>query len=154
MTDRESRLLDTNILIRLSLPGDPRHFEIGAALEKLERRNCALFLTSRILGELWNVCTRPIERNGLGFSSTVTNEIVQAIEDRFQLLPASDEVHIKWRSLPVKHEVKGVQVHDARFAATMYIHKILRILTNNTRDFKRYSGLETITPQEVIAGVV
>ena len=83
MTDRESRLLDTNILIRLSLPGDPRHFEIGAALEKLERRNCALFLTSRILGELWNVCTRPIERNGLGFSSTVTNEIVQAIRTAF-----------------------------------------------------------------------
>jgi len=75
-------------------------------------------------------------------------------QDRFQLLPASDEVHIKWRSLPVKHEVKGVQVHDARLAATMYVHKILRILTNNTRDFKRYSGLETITPQEVIAGVV
>ena len=50
--------------------------------------------------------------------------------------------------------MKGVQVHDARLAATMYVHKILRILTNNTRDFKRYSGLETITPQEVIAGVV
>ena len=94
MIDRNFWLLDINTLLRFSLRNDPLQSVINAALEKLER-------------------------NGPAFSTAVTYTIVEAIEDRLQVLPASNEVYAKWRKLLLKHEVKGLQVHDARIAATM-----------------------------------
>ena len=41
------------------------------------------------------------------------------IERDFELLPDSRDVHERWRSLLVALDVKGVQVHDARLAASM-----------------------------------
>jgi len=41
----------------------------------------------------------------------------------------------------VDFEVSGVKVHDARIVAAMLVHKISHILTFNTKDFSRYSGI-------------
>jgi len=49
----------------------------------------------------------------------------------------------------VEHEVKGVQVHDARLAAGMYVHGVPQILTINVRDFKRFKGLSVLHPASV-----
>ena len=35
------------------------------------------------------------------------------------------------------HRVSGVQVHNARLAAAMHIHKIPNVLTLNVADFRR-----------------
>jgi predicted nucleic acid-binding protein len=49
----------------------------------------------------------------------------------------------------VRHDVKGVQVHDARLVAAMRIHGIDRILTYNPSDFRRYEGIAAIQPSDV-----
>ena len=54
----------------------------------------------------------------------------------------------EWRKLLVQHEVKGIQVHDARLVAGMKIHGIDRILTYNQGDFKRYAGITAIHPKD------
>lgn len=44
--------------------------------------------------------------------------------------------------------VGGKQVHDANIVATMLAHGVPNLLTHNTADFMRYSGLITILPLE------
>ena len=71
------------------------------------------------------------------------------IERDFKFLPDSREVHDRWRSLLVAHNIQGVQVHDARLAASMYVHGIGQLLTINVRDFRRFEGLRITHPAEL-----
>jgi predicted nucleic acid-binding protein len=66
------------------------------------------------------------------------------------LLPDSRDVHDRWRHLLVAHEVKGVQVHDTRLAASMYVHGVTQLLTINVRDFKRFPRLRVVQPSEMV----
>ncbi len=54
-----------------------------------------------------------------------------------------------WRSLVETHEVRGVQVPDARLAAAMLVHSVPHILALNTADFARFPGFTAVRPQEV-----
>lgn len=51
----------------------------------------------------------------------------------------------------MKFSVSGVQVHDARLAATMKANNITYILTVNTGDFNRYysEGIIAVNPNSV-----
>jgi predicted nucleic acid-binding protein len=55
---------------------------------------------------------------------------------------------LEWRRIIVKHNVAGVQVHDARLAAAMIVHDIHHVLTLNVTDFSRY-GIKAMHPTEV-----
>jgi len=93
--------------------------------------------TSQILGEFWNACTRPRKQNGFGLSAAETDRVARVIERDFEFLPDNRDVHDRWRQLLVTHSVKGVQVHDARLAASMYVHGIAQLLTINVREHVR-----------------
>lgn len=71
------------------------------------------------------------------------------IERDFEFLPDSREVHDRWRALLVAHNIQGVQVHDARLAASMYVHGIGQLLTINVRDFRRVDELRILHPAEL-----
>jgi predicted nucleic acid-binding protein len=148
MRDAAAWLLDTNILLRMSKSDDPRHAMIRGALQELVAQGARLCFTSQVLGEFWNASTRPLDRNGFGLSTSETNRIARVIERDFEFLPDSRDVHDRWRRLLVEHDVKGVQVHDARLAASMYVHGVTQLLTVNVRDFQRYEGLRAIHPAE------
>ena len=105
--------------------------------------------TSQTLGEFWNASTRPLDKNGFGLSIVETDRIARVIERDFELLPDSREVHDRWRSLLVDHNIQGVQVHDARLAASMYVHGVGQLLTINVRDFRRFEGLRILHPSEL-----
>lgn len=49
----------------------------------------------------------------------------------------------------LSHRVRGVQVHDAHLAAVLEAHGVKHLLTFNTQDFKRYSSLTAVCPEEV-----
>lgn len=149
MPDAARWLLDTNILLRMSKNDDPHHQMIGVALRFLVARGARLCFTSQTLGEFWNASTRPLDRNGFGLSVEETDRIASVIERDLDLLPDSREVHDRWRHLLVTHQVKGVQVHDTRLAASMYVHGVTQLLTINVRDFRRFTGLNIVHPAEV-----
>src|SRR6266571_4408874 len=142
-------LLDSNILLRVSRRSDPYYDEIRTALIAYRRRAVRLCYTSQTLDEFWNVSTRPADKNGFGLSIAETDVIAREIERDFEFLPDSQAVHDRWRSLLVKHEIKGVRVHDARLAASMYIHDVQEILTINVRDFGRFEGITAVHPGDV-----
>lgn len=144
-------LTDTNILLGFSFPADPRYPIVRAAIRELLVNKHQLRTTSQNFAEFWNVSTRPADRNGFGQTPIEANNLLRDLEMLFPLLPDSPEVYPEWRRLVVKYKVLGVQVHDARLAASMIAHNVTRILTFNVTDFERYKpeGIMAVDPATV-----
>jgi predicted nucleic acid-binding protein len=146
-----SYLIDTNVFLRLVARTDPDRQAAFTALQKLIAQKETLYYTTQVLAEFWVVCTRPITaRGGYGLSSFKTEQKAKLIERYCRLLPDSAATHQEWRRLIVAHSVQGVVIHDARLVATMNIHGVTHLLTFNKDDFKRYPGIITILPNDVV----
>lgn len=146
-----SCLVDTNILLRITRRSDPQHKLVDTALARLAAQGTTLYYTHQNIAELWNAMTRPVERNGFGLSISDAEREVRAIEGGMVLLPDNEAVYREWRRIAVKYVVSGVQVHDARLAATMYAHGVSHILTLNVGDFSRFGGLTALHPDSIEA---
>lgn len=144
-----SCLVDTNILLRITRRSDPQHKAVDVALAYLAEQGTALYYTHQNIAEFWNAMTRPIARNGLGLSVGETEHEVRAIEAGMNLLADNEAVYQEWRRIVLSNSVSGVQVHDARLAAAMYVHGVSHILTLNIADFSRFPGLTPLHPNNV-----
>lgn len=144
-----SCLVDTNILLRMTRRSDPHHQLVDAALTQLAARGTVFYYTHQNIAELWNAMTRPLTRNGLGLSIAEAEREVLAIESGLNFLADNEAVYREWRRIVLLHGVVGVQVHDARLAAAMYVHHVSHILTLNVTDFSRFSGLTAVHPRNV-----
>jgi predicted nucleic acid-binding protein len=142
-------LVDTNVLVRLAVPADPRHLSARRAVEALQEED--LYVASQNLIELWNVTTRPVENNGLGQTITAADQVLRVFEQVFSRLPEPAATYDRWRELVVRFGVSGAKVHDARLVALMLANEVARILTFNGADFQRYEelGIRAIEPGEV-----
>ncbi|MCG8457964.1 MAG: type II toxin-antitoxin system VapC family toxin [Holophagales bacterium] len=143
-------LVDTNVLVRFAVTGDSKHPIARRAIDTLRRRG-AIHTASQNLIELWNVLTRPLERNGFSKSPDEAAELLDLVEALFPRLDDHPDTYRHWRELVLRHGVSGVQVHDARLVASMLCHGLSEILTFNGRDFSRYAarGIRVIDPGEV-----
>jgi predicted nucleic acid-binding protein len=141
-----SCLVDTNILLRIARRSEPQHTLVDKALARLAEEGTALHYTHQNIAELWNAMTRPVARNGFGLTLNEAEREVRAIEAGMGLLPDSEAVYREWRSIVVRFGVSGIQVHDARLAASMYVHRVNHILTLNVLDFSRFAGLTALHP--------
>ncbi|MDX2267142.1 MAG: hypothetical protein NW208_03485 [Bryobacter sp.] len=61
-------LVDTNIIVRSVQKNHPACPIARQALLTLYRARHVLCLAPQNIAEFWNVCTRPMEANGLGLS--------------------------------------------------------------------------------------
>ena len=144
-----SCLVDTNVLLRATRRADPQHQVASTSLGRLANQGTLLYYTPQNIAELWNTMTRPAARNGLGLSAAEADREVRAIESGMILLPDNEAVYREWRRIIVQHGVLGVQVHDARLAASMTVHGVTSILTFNVADFSRFTGLSALHPSNV-----
>lgn len=144
-------LVDTNVLLRLVSPQSSQHLAARRSVETLRERGQLLAAAPQNFIEAWNVATRPIERNGLGFGPSKANRIIAALEGTFFRLPEPGDVYERWRTLVVDFNVAGVQVHDARLVAVLLANEISDILTFNGSDFHRYStlGIRATSPEAI-----
>ena len=142
-------LLDTNILLRLSLPGGPYDDVVVSAVGRLVAEGATLFYTFQNAAEFWNVCTRPSERNGLGLPPREADRRLRLIEQQFLFLPETEATYAQWRRIVMECGVSGVQVHDARLAAVMNVNDVSFLLTLNPRDFAHFTGLTPIHPDDL-----
>lgn len=142
-------LVDSNILLRWIRPDHSDYPAIISAMDGILQRDGILCYTSQNVGEFWNTCTRPADRNGYGLSPLETDRRARFFEEKLRLLPDSLGVHEEWRKLLVTHRVSGVQVHDARLVAFMRVHGVKSILTFNDRDFARFTDIKAIHPRTV-----
>lgn len=142
-------LVDTSVLIRSVQKSHPACRSARGALASLYRAQYPLYPMPQNVAEFWNVCTRPIDVNGLGLSIEATDNYTRQLEKFFTILPDSGQVFAAWRSIVVDYAVRGAKVHDARLAAAMKVHELENILTFNVQDFTRFRFIEAIHPETV-----
>lgn len=144
-----SVLVDTNVLLRRAQPDHPSYAVAFASIERILSREEPAFFTPQVIAEFWNVATRPVDRNGLGFSVAMTLSKVEAIERMLALLHDTSAIYPEWKRLVLEHKVLGSKVHDTRLVAAMNVHGVGRILTFNTSDFARFS-VEAVPPAVLV----
>jgi predicted nucleic acid-binding protein len=142
-------LADTNVLLRSAEPAHPMHPDAVRAVKTLLIRGETVCVFTQNLIEFWNVATRDANKNGLGFTTSQTEAEVSRIEELLMVVADSPAIYPEWRRLVVAHSVLGKQVHDARIAAAMIAHKVTHLLTFNTNDFKRFTSIIAISPQNI-----
>lgn len=147
-------LLDTNILLRLLDNNSPHDATVFAAVDMLKEQGERLYFAPQNAAELWNVVTRPIDKNGLGLSTDRAGALLTEIEQLFELLLDTPSIYPAWRSLVQTAKVAGVQVHDARLVAWMQVHDVTHVLTLNVSDFKRFeavAGIVVVSPHDLVS---
>lgn len=145
--DAESRFIDTNILIYASDSKSPWHKKADEELKKAISGGIALFISPQVLREYLSVATRSVtHKKAIPWEKIRSNHL--RFQQVFKVLPEDIAIADKLGELVYKYHVSGKQVHDANIVATMIVHGIQSILTNNVDDFKRYEGLIKIVPLE------
>src|SRR5207244_4450484 len=100
----------------------------------------------------WNVATRPADKNGLSLSPDAAHRVAGRIEESFHMLTETIDVYREWRKLVVLHSVSGLKVYDTRLVAVAIVNGLKTLLTFNVADFRRYTGIETLHPGELVKG--
>ena len=142
-------LIDTNILVRGIHRNSTKHREAVRALGILRSRTDRICVVPKNIYEFWSVATRPVDANGLGLSPSQAARVTARIEELCTVLRDPPELYDEWRRLIVDHGVSGKKSHDARLVAAMKVHGITQIVTFNTDDFARYSGIDVIHPAKL-----
>ena len=140
---------DTNILLRSTEPAHPTHQQAVDAVKTLLANGDRVCLIPQNLIEFWNVATRPIDKNGFGWTPVKTDVEISRLEILLTVLPDIQAIYHEWRKIVLDNSVLGKQVHDARIVAAMNVHQITKLLTFNTHDFKRFQHITLIDPSSL-----
>ncbi len=142
-------LPDSNIVLRFAQTTDPLYQIVSRAIDELQQNSETHVLVPQILLEFWVVATRPANVNGLGMRTDEAEKELENLQKLFTVLPENERIFDEWKRLVAKYKVSGKPAHDARIVAAMTVHKIENILTLNTGDFKRYTEIKAVRPQDI-----
>lgn len=141
-----SYLVDTNVLLRAAHRESPEHDVAVRAITSLETRGEMLCLATQILVEFWVVATRPIEVNGLGWSTDLVRLEIERLLSHFPLLQEEPDTITHWLRLVAAHDIKGKRAHDVKLVALMLANDLTHLLTFNTDDFKVFPDITLVHP--------
>ena len=105
-------LVDTHILLRSAQPTHPLCSQATHAVAKLLRQRNTVFFCSQNIAEFWNVATRPVDVNGLGFSHEEAMQEIASIESLLTLVPDIPAIYPVWKRLVHSYRVQGVKVYE------------------------------------------
>jgi len=123
--------------------------DVARSISTLATRRDELYVVAQNLIEFWAVATRPLINNGLGLTVAQAEQELTKLKTLFTILPDAADILPKWEQLIVKHQVLGKQAHDARLVAAMEVHNLTHLLTFNDRDFKRFTEITVVNPQDI-----
>lgn len=144
-----SHLVDSNILLRLSQKKHIHYPIARKAVITLRKSGEDICIVPQNIIEFWAVATRPAISNGLGLTIDETKLEIAKFKRLFKFYNDESGVFAEWEKLVAKYPTSGKNVHDARIVAAMITHKITHLLTFNTKDFMRYSGIIVVDPQSI-----
>jgi predicted nucleic acid-binding protein len=143
-------LLDTNVILRFCNPSDQQNHLATEAIFCLLNRGDECFIATQVLIELWVVATRPVEVNGLGWTTEKTRNTIDQLIIRFPLLEESLQIFPHWLDLVTTHKIMGKRTHDARLIAAMFANGVTHLLTFNPTDFSITSSITVVHPQQLV----
>src|SRR5712691_5470227 len=98
-----SVLVDKNVLLRRTQPAHELHAVAVESVARLLASGEPVHFTPQNIAEFWNVVTRPVGSNGLGFSVRTALTEVENIERALTLLPDIPAVYVEWKWLVARH---------------------------------------------------
>ncbi|MEH2331698.1 type II toxin-antitoxin system VapC family toxin [Nostoc sp.] len=137
--------IDTNILVYASQIQSPFHQAAMETIQGFYDTGVELWISRQVLREYLATLTRPQQfANPLPIAIVIQD--LRYFYNRFRV--AEDNSQVTERLLTLMEEIPsgGKQVHDANIVATMLVYGIPQLLTHNTGDFARFSGLITVLP--------
>ena len=140
--------VDTNVLLRMTDVGHDAQPTAERAL-KLLGRSESLRIFPQTLIEFWAVATRSRADNGLALNISDAGSQLSRLKRMFVLLNNTPEVFSAWEGIVRRYQVAGKQAHDAHIVAAMSAHKVTHLLTFNDRDFKRFTEITVVNPQNI-----
>jgi len=143
--------VDTNVLLRTTDVGDPVQSLAEGAIENLRLIGESLSIFPQNLIEFCAVATRRRANNGLGLSPSQAESQLGALKAMFVVLEDKPEIFSRWERIVGLYQVTGKQAHDARIVAAMSVHGLTHLLTFNDRDFKRFTEITVVSPQDIIS---
>lgn len=149
-------LVDTCVLLS-GLNRSDAHFQTTRlAYRRVLEASIPLFVSLQNIAEMWNVSTRPIDKNGHGLSPEFAMKRVHVIERLFSLTTENEVSYQVLCRLLTDHDVKGTAVHDARLVSVMIRDGLETIATYNIDDFRRFEseGIHIMTPTDLADGML
>ena len=144
-TGADKLFVDTNVLIHASIGASSRHQVAVQQLEEHYQAGTEIWISRQILREFVAAVTRPQPISPALPINIVVSE-ARFYEARFHIANEDAEITDRLFKLLLRIPAGGKHIHDANIVATMQANDITYLLTENTSDFTRYSGLITVVP--------
>jgi predicted nucleic acid-binding protein len=144
-TTSANAFIDTNVLLRANIVGAPFHGEALQLLNLLWDEEVELWISRQVLREYIANVTRP----QAFMEPMTTKRVVERIgqfQTLFRVANDTEQVTSELLLLLAEFPTGGKQIHDANIVATMVTYQIDTLVTQNTEDFKRFSGRIKIIP--------
>ena len=136
--------LDTIVLLTATDESRQHHRYARRVITSHRRSGFNLGISGQIIREYLVVATRPQNVNGLGLDPAQALQNVEAFKRRLVFFGETEAVSNELRRIVSDFRLAGTRIHDANVAATMIIHGISKLVTENQGDFTAFSDLETI----------
>jgi len=139
-------LIDTNVLIYATLAGDSRSVRSRDLL--LSPLDGERFVSVQSLAEMYPNLTGP--RMEKPDPPSVARAKVQSIASlaTLHVLPLTGDVQAVALELCEKYGITRQRYYDAQLVATMVVHGIKTLLTENTRDFEGMTEIRAVNAFE------
>ena len=146
-----SLFVDTNVLLTATDDSRRLHSEAMQLLGGSVNQDLRLAASGQVVREYLVVATRPVEVNGLGLSVQDAEANVNEFLRYINLYDETEEVSRRLRQLAIAHDLGGKRLHDANIVATMAVHGISTLLTQNGNDFAPFKDIAVMAIPDVIA---
>jgi predicted nucleic acid-binding protein len=136
----EPVFIDSNVLVYASRDASQFYQAATDALIRLEDENRELVVSQQVLREFLVAVTRSQH----GVPPRPRREAiaeVQRLMEIYPLLEDGSSVTDRLLMLMERIQISGKQVHDANIVATMLAHNVIRLLTFNGADFRRFEPM-------------
>ncbi len=135
--------LDTNILLRCTIPEIPQYPAVRRAVDLLLSRSDELWVSGQVLREYGSVITRP-QTFMTNLTAASAARQIRNVRDSFNVALETQPSIDRLLHLMDTYSMGGKQIHDANIVATMLDYKITHLFTLNTADFERFSSQITL----------
>lgn len=143
--------VDTNVLLTATDTSRQNHEAARRLIAESGSRGLHLAASGQILREYLAVATRPIDANGLGLDTRDAIANVKAFQRYVGMYEETVETANRLRRLGLKHHLRGKRFHDANIVATMSVHGIHALVTDNVRDFASFSEIDVVAVADMVA---
>ena len=144
-TEGSRVFLDTNVLVYAAISQAPLHRESRMAIRRQQEAGTRLWISRQVLREYLATLSRPQTFSNPQPADVLIQD-VRHFEEWFSVADDGPAVTAKLLEIIGGFAVGGKQVHDANIVATMITNDIRVILTHNTDDYARFSGLISVLP--------